>query len=1410
MNTSWYLGIDVGSVHVKVIAIAPQGEHYCWVNPAGGKPLDVFAELFQTKVRGSVGNEHVSLAVTGIGQDLLATVAGVHMVNEVMATAKAAAHLFPGIRTVVDMGGQFSKWILLTGSGPNPWEVRDFATNGLCAAGTGAFLEQQANRLQISVDTLGKIAGTAPKGCAIAGRCTVFAKSDMIHLQQKGTPTEEIAYGLCLALVRTFMTTVMHGRKMTLPVLLVGGGAANPGLVRAFRELLGSEDSVIVPEKPMYLGALGAAQIVRAEQAEAIPVEALAEFLTNRPATNVSRDKAALEPLVVSDLNVDMRLDEDPDPAPGPTQAFLGIDVGSVSTNLVLLNTNAELVQGIYLATRGEPLAALNEGLSQIHTRYGDRLDILGVGVTGSGRHLAAQVLCADSVRNEITAQLTSAAHYFPDVDTVFEIGGQDSKYIEAKEGHLLDFEMNKICSAGTGSFLEEQAQRLGIDIQTEFTELALSGASPCDLGTRCTVFMDSKLVSALHQGASVNNLCAGLAYSVARNYLDKVVAGRPIGKNIICQGGTASNGAVVAAFRKILGRDVHIHPYNRLSGAIGAALLAARQMKCIPYKTNFAGFEACKMATVSSFECTGCENRCEVNRITILGRTAHFGDICERYTEKDLYRSEAIEKTKTQRPFPELFALRKDLLEKTNTTASSAEDGRMRVGIPRASLALEFLPFWMSLISELGFAPVVSVRADPAKLVQIGRGVPAEVCLPLKAAAACVASLIHEQHVPCVFVPSLLECLPRKDGGQTHTCLYAQQFPDMLRAEYKDKLIHAQFAFGAKPWDDLEGTRVLAKAFCKPLHKVLMAMDKARKVYEQFVQARENLGQEALKADFDKAIVVLGKPYNTHDPGLNLFLARHLERLGLPAIPWDCLPLSQVVLSERWDTLPWHYSREQLRALEFIRSDRRLFPVLISNYGCGPDAFTTKHLEEMLCDRPRLFLEFDEHRGEAGLVTRLEAFADEINSHIDLGTTWSSTPKPTRGSMLRPCGKRLFIPNFSEHARIYAAVLRSSGFDAQVLPTPDAETLRMGEELSSGRECHPFAIILGELAKIARSKELQKGDVFVSPSTTTPCLIRQYGDAYRILAERAQLPEIEIWDASGHEIGNIVGILGLLRLYEGLSAVDFLYVLATRLRAYELQSGMMDDIFTDAVSGIAHAVADKRSVETELVRGIRALMATQRSGNPGDRPVVGVTGDLYTRINPVGNMGLFHKIESMGCEVWPSPYFVSSVDITAWRDSRRDAHRLHIKDAFWETLSSGITTGVFKRLFRNIDPQTLALATEQKPSRLVELAEPFVSEHTNWLVLLGIGKIADYIECGVHGVINAVAVHCMVGVAIDAALPLLRNKYTDTPIITLTYGGTEGPAQHIRLETFVHSVLERSKHTESTAKDILQQESPS
>ena len=337
----------------------------------------------------------------------------------------------------------------------------------------------------------------------------------MIHLQQKGTPVDEIALGLCQAMVRTFCSTVISGRSVEAPLVLVGGGATNPGLVRAFLEVLGlRNDQLIVPSHPLFLGAWGAARM--ASQASAVSIERfradVQEALGNVSRGSGSR-QAMLPPLNAGSGGNEVQPDEDPLPVKQDVAAYLGVDVGSVSTDLALLSSDFKLLQGIYLPTRGRPIEALNEGLSRIRERFGERLHILGVGSTGSGRHLAAKVLGADVTHNEITAQMVSSLFFVPEADTIFEIGGQDSKYIFTRDGRLADFEMNKICSGGTGSFLEEQAERLGIRIVEEFSNLALRAPAPCDLGTRCTVFMASELVqSSRARGFTGKHLCrAGL-----------------------------------------------------------------------------------------------------------------------------------------------------------------------------------------------------------------------------------------------------------------------------------------------------------------------------------------------------------------------------------------------------------------------------------------------------------------------------------------------------------------------------------------------------------------------------------------------------------------------------------------------------------------------------------------------------------------------------------------------------------------------------------------------------------------------------------------------------------------------------------------------------------------------------------
>ncbi|MBU1238754.1 hypothetical protein KJ865_03510, partial [Myxococcota bacterium] len=491
------IGIDIGASNVKLSALQDEKILLSTSRELNGPTRSAVESLLEEAMEKIPVGQEWRLGVTGVGREIFCEENPALFINEVMSAASAAAAYAPRARTVIDMGGEFTKWIQLDKEGT----VSDFATNGLCAAGAGAFLEQQAGRLQLNPQTLGDMASKAEKGSSIAGRCSVFAKSDMIHLQQKGTPVDEIAYGLCLALIRTFSATVLQGRKLLPPVVLVGGGARNKGLVRAIREIFAlGDDDIILMKDPLTAGSLGAAMLAELQVGTLSAVKTL---LKPVEMIEASRNTIALSPLGPYRDREAAQI-EQPQLATQAHKAWLGLDVGSVSTNLVLLDEDFQVIHGIYLPTKGRPVEVIRTGLDELAEKFGTDLEILGCGATGSGRHLAAALVGADVVKNEITAQMVSSVHYFPMAETIFEIGGQDSKYISVKKGSFADFEMNKICAAGTGSFLEEQATRLGINIIGEFGDLASRGTDPSDLGNQCTVFMDTELVAERRRGTSL------------------------------------------------------------------------------------------------------------------------------------------------------------------------------------------------------------------------------------------------------------------------------------------------------------------------------------------------------------------------------------------------------------------------------------------------------------------------------------------------------------------------------------------------------------------------------------------------------------------------------------------------------------------------------------------------------------------------------------------------------------------------------------------------------------------------------------------------------------------------------------------------------------------------------------------
>jgi predicted CoA-substrate-specific enzyme activase len=992
MHSPLYLGIDVGSTTVKLVVLDEHGDllRHRYLR-ANGRPRQTLLQGARALLSATDLDRLAGVGLTGSGGGPISQIIGGQHVNELIAQTRAVAEHHPDARTIIEIGGQDSKLLSLERD-PSSGEVllKDFAMNALCAAGTGSFLDQQAERLGIAIEEeFGTLALQSSTPARIAGRCTVFAKSDMIHLQQQGTPLPDILAGLCLALARNFKAVIGKGKAFVPPILFQGGVAYNRAVVRGFETVLELEPGeLIVPEHHCIMAALGTALITKdaANESALPPFHGFGrlEELVGRPGgERESLPRLQLSPCAyLCNGAAPMEADE-------RTPAYLGIDVGSISTCLVLLDEHDHVLTRRYLPTAGRPLEAVRSGLLALGATMGARVVVQGVGVTGSGRYLTGDFVGADVVRNEITAQARAAVAAEPEVDTLFEIGGQDSKYVRLQDGAVIDFTMNHACAAGTGSFLEEQADRLEIDLEKEFSDLAFSSPAPACLGERCTVFMESDLVHHQQQGRSVPDLTAGLAYSIAQNYLNRVVVGRPVGRKVLFQGGVAWNRSVVAAFGELLGRPVVVPPNHDVTGAIGAAMLAREALqkqaaKAGPTPTSprsrFRGFDVSERTYESTtFECRACPNLCEVSRVVIAGEPPIFyGARCDRFEEAGRSKAAAAAQ------LPDPFAERRALLVGDYQPAEQ-RNGRRRVGIPASLVFHDLFPFWRTFFAALDLDVVISDPTNPRIVRAAQVAAVAETCFPVKLVSGHVQNLL-EKDIDFIFLPSVINregCAP----GQTSN----QYCPYIPAASY---LVAASVDFAAQgvtplkvaqqmssAQGDRSQLRELAPLLGISARRIARATRAGEQAQREFYRAVRARGAEVLAGlDADQtAVVLVGRPYNLHDPGANQDLPYKLRKLGVLAIPLDFLPLEQVDVSDRYDNMFWRSGQDILAGARIIAADPRLQAIYVTNFNCGPDSFIAGFFRRLMGRKPYLELEIDDHTADAGLITRCEAFLDSV-----------------------------------------------------------------------------------------------------------------------------------------------------------------------------------------------------------------------------------------------------------------------------------------------------------------------------------------------------------------------------------------------------------------------------------------------
>lgn len=1365
-----FYGLDAGSVSVKLVILDEDGRKLLGIyQKHKGHPLEAAYGL----LREHAPQGEASFSLTGSSGRLIAEVMGIESINEIVAQAFATRTLFPHIKSVIEMGGEDSKLIILGDDG-----VKDFSMNSVCAAGTGSFLDQQAERLRLTPEAMSELALKCAKPPRIAGRCSVFAKSDMIHLQQIATPVEDIVAGLCFAVARNFRGSIARGREVLAPVSFQGGVAANLGMRRAFKEVFALDD-LFVPEDFALMGALGAAMKSRDQGLhQPMRLEMLAEYIERKKSYGAGHPSLRSQDDQFHERHLSESRDKVHSVPPGrKTGVYMGIDIGSISTNVALVDADGRLISKRYLMTAGRPIEAVRQGLREVYEEVGESVEVLGVGTTGSGRYMISDYVGADIVKNEITAQATAAAFIDPSVDTIFEIGGQDSKYISMREGVIVDFEMNKACAAGTGSFLEEQAEKLSISVKDDFAQRAFSSGCPTKLGERCTVFMENSLMANLQKGVDTNDLLAGLAYSIVQNYINRVVAGRHIGQNIFFQGGVAFNKSVVAAFEKFLGRTVTVPPNHDVTGAIGMALIAMRHMLSNGSpESAFHGFAQCQRPyEITSFGCSGCSNMCEINTVKVEeGRKKLFyGGRCEKY---DINRKDTSH-------IPNLFKERDEALFKH---VRPPLGGRPVVGIPYIFYFNEFLPYWSVLVQELGFDLMVSPKPD-RQIVDLGlQSVISEACYPVKVALGHVRYL-RDKGVDAVLNPSFINLNNGVEGMPGLACPHTQSFPYVsnvaidgvgrMLAPIVDMSRGSDFMF-----------KQIYEAF-KPLgssrRDVAHAMRKAEEAQQGFYDTVKSRGREVLSGIKDKTVIVVGRSYNAMERGMNLQIPEKLATLGVLAIPMDMLPTDGLKSDDIGENMYWRSGQKILRAATYVAGHDLLYPIFIGNFSCGPDSFILKNFKDVMGGKPFLHIEIDEHSADAGAITRCEAFLDSISHRRESKPAGARNGKSVNSLV----GRTIYVPRMSDHALALVAAFQRSGIPSEMLPESDAASRDEGMRYTSGKECYPCIVTTGDMMKLATSPGFDtRKAAFFMPSGSGPCRFGQYNVFHKNILEANGLQDVPVLapnqdDNFYNELGLISGDFAL-NSWKGIVAIELLYKCVRETRPYEMVSGTTEAVYEDYLRRAFDTLRGAGGPPIEdLLRSARSAFSAVAMDKSERRPLIGVVGEIYVRSNRFSNEDLVRRIEDLGGEVWMSPVeeWIHYVSFMGLRKALIKRNVSGILNTLVKRVAKHRVEHSYSRIFKGF----LTRLHEPNIKDVLRQAAPYVDDSFEGEAVLSIGKSVDLARKGACGIVNAMPFGCMPGTIVTALMRAIGRDF-GIPCISVPYDGTESQTTRLQLEAFI------------------------
>jgi predicted CoA-substrate-specific enzyme activase len=1366
--------LDVGSLTLKLVRVDDDGGVLSGLHRNHeGRPVAAVAAAAR-----ELGlSNGARLGVTGGGGGPIASALGLSPVDSCRATIRGVRTVVPAARNIIDVGGSSITLIELDDAG----ELRNYSTNSVCAAGTGSFLDAQARRMGLSDEDLDGLEGVESPP-TIATRCAVFAKSDLIHRQQEGYGTRDLWCGLCRGMSSTLLQTLLKGKPLNGLTVLTGGVAKNREVLRWLNDMQHAE--IVTFEGAEFAAAAGAALINRSNGSRPrIPLTELRESVSEdrtgrrRPPLSLRRSthpEFETGRAWTDEAGNEIRVGEWPDG--GIARVYMGLDVGSTSTKLALVDDEGAVLADIYRKTAGAPVAAIQKllaAVTEIARRADSEVEIMGAGATGSGRKLAGAVIGADAVVNEITAHLKGAIATDPEVDTIFEIGGQDSKYIRVRNGSMRDSNMNYVCAAGTGSFVEEQALKLGYQV-ADVGDL-VEGVRPPHTSDRCTVFMEQDVEKLLRQGYSSAEALAAVMYSVVENYLAKVVGTRHRSPDkIFFCGATARNKGLVAAFEQLVGAEIVVSPYCHVLGAYGVALLARERVRDSRLSTVFKGLDLSNRAiNLRQEPCDLCANECRITFAEIEGEDEQpsWGYLCGRDPD-------ASEKKK--RDEYEAFRTRARLAAEA-FARNSPRPGRDApvIGIPATLSTFSHGPLWKTFMANLGFRVKTSrpTGGDTKTLAASLSG--AEYCFPAKLSHGHVAQLAAASEVEWVFMPYTVSQEVEDGFSNAFFCPVVCGMPQVVRSALKvgghggaDRILSPRVDFR---WDEKRQVKALTTGL-EPLQvtsrEVRAAWRKALGAQRWYEESCVEAGRSFMeaRADRDEAVIVcLGRAYNLYDGGANLELPQKISEYGFPILPLDMLPLDEVELGPEYGNIYWAYGQKLLKGLHWTMGQERAFPVWFTNFKCGPDSFLLSYAERIVGEDPLLVLELDEHGGDAGYLTRVEAYLDLVRSR---GTSRS---RPRRLPMVGDApetflSRRLWVPPMHPFAApLAAAAMRGAGLDAQVLPEENEETLAVGRQVTRGGECIPMTLTIGRLVQSLREIGGDGGDqALFMPSACGPCRFGQYNLLERIILEREGFGEIALLSPNNDNAYQGLDEQLRRRIWIGTLAGDLLFKIGCRFRPYEEIPGSTDAMLSGALADMVRAFEQDQPLRPAFREALLPFRALPAPGN--GRPLVGVVGEIFVRCSPFANQDVVRTIESQGGEAWLAP-FHEWVLYAAWEHERRAKQGWDIKGQARSYLKNKYFS-VSEHQWYGDAGELLADRHEPSIQESADAALPYAEFNFGGEVLVTIGRTIHFFEQGARLVVNCAPFGCMPGQTITGILNEVQQDH-GRPVLSLFYEGT-------------------------------------